>query len=165
MPLNNGNSTCNGIFRYFSVLLQFVHCTEAFHYLGVHCSDALLYYKFQYSMYYHFESRCINVDFLFLQNSQRVSAHLKHLDLFKVSNGMCDNLLTCVLRAWDLKNKKVLFAPAMNTLMWDHPITQVRLTDYLFENQATRHFSLSFLSGKVIITYSNAKGFLKGIFK
>ena len=35
MPLNNGNSTCNGIFRYFSVLLQFVHCTDAFHYLGV----------------------------------------------------------------------------------------------------------------------------------
>jgi len=47
--------------------------------------------------------------------------------LAKVSNGMCDNLLTCVLRAWDLKNKKVLFAPAMNTMMWDHPITQVQI--------------------------------------
>ena len=29
---------------------------------------------------------------------------------------------TCVLRAWDL-NKLVLFCPAMNTLMWEHPFT------------------------------------------
>ena len=43
----------------------------------------------------------------------------------KISGGLCDNLLTCVLRAWDLKdgNKKVIFCPAMNTKMWDHPLT------------------------------------------
>uniref|UniRef100_A0A1I7RSS3 Phosphopantothenoylcysteine decarboxylase n=1 Tax=Bursaphelenchus xylophilus TaxID=6326 RepID=A0A1I7RSS3_BURXY len=47
--------------------------------------------------------------------------------LAKVSNGQCDNLLTCVARAWDF-NKPFFFAPAMNTCMWEHPITaeQVR---------------------------------------
>jgi len=35
MSVNNGNFNCNGIFRYFSVLLQFVHCSDAFHFLGV----------------------------------------------------------------------------------------------------------------------------------
>ncbi|ODN02455.1 Phosphopantothenoylcysteine decarboxylase [Orchesella cincta] len=45
----------------------------------------------------------------------------------KVSVGMCDNLLTCVLRAWELKEiktKPVFICPAMNTKMWDHPKTQ-----------------------------------------
>lgn len=36
--------------------------------------------------------------------------------------GLCDNLLMCVVRAWDLK-KPLLFCPAMNTRMYDHPIT------------------------------------------
>lgn len=40
----------------------------------------------------------------------------------KISVGMCDNLLTCVVRAWDL-NKPLLFCPAMNVHMWSHPIT------------------------------------------
>ena len=48
--------------------------------------------------------------------------------LAKLAKGMCDNLLTCVVRAWDIKacregRKPVLFAPAMNTFMWDHPLT------------------------------------------
>ncbi|XP_060116117.1 phosphopantothenoylcysteine decarboxylase [Heteronotia binoei] len=42
--------------------------------------------------------------------------------LAKIANGICDNLLTCVVRAWDLK-KPLLFCPAMNTAMWEHPIT------------------------------------------
>lgn len=42
--------------------------------------------------------------------------------LAKISNGICDNLLTCVVRAWDL-SKPFFFAPAMNTYMWQHPIT------------------------------------------
>ncbi|KAI0216208.1 Phosphopantothenoylcysteine decarboxylase [Lamellibrachia satsuma] len=47
--------------------------------------------------------------------------------LAKVATGLCDNLLTCVVRAWDLK-KPFLFAPAMNTLMWEHPITATHIT-------------------------------------
>ncbi|XP_019606515.2 phosphopantothenoylcysteine decarboxylase isoform X4 [Rhinolophus sinicus] len=42
--------------------------------------------------------------------------------LGKVASGICDNLLTCVIRAWDLR-KPLLFCPAMNTAMWEHPIT------------------------------------------
>lgn len=44
--------------------------------------------------------------------------------LAKLGNGMCDNLLCCVCRAWDFK-KPIFFAPAMNTLMWQHPVTNV----------------------------------------
>lgn len=43
--------------------------------------------------------------------------------LAKLACGICDNLLTCVVRAWDSK-KPLLFCPAMNTHMWDHPITK-----------------------------------------
>ena len=42
--------------------------------------------------------------------------------LAKISNGICDNLLTCVVRSWDVK-RPLLFAPAMNTHMWQHAIT------------------------------------------
>ncbi|XP_013374304.1 PREDICTED: phosphopantothenoylcysteine decarboxylase isoform X2 [Chinchilla lanigera] len=42
--------------------------------------------------------------------------------LGKVASGICDNLLTCVIRAWD-RNKPLLFCPAMNTAMWEHPVT------------------------------------------
>jgi len=42
--------------------------------------------------------------------------------LGKIANGLCDNLLTCIVRAWD-QTKPLYFCPAMNTHMWDHPIT------------------------------------------
>ncbi len=46
--------------------------------------------------------------------------------LAKLANGLCDNALSCVWRAWDLK-KPVVLAPAMNTLMWQHPFTRRHL--------------------------------------
>jgi len=42
--------------------------------------------------------------------------------LAKLANGICDNCLTCVWRAWDM-SRPVVLAPAMNTLMWEHPAT------------------------------------------
>ncbi|XP_006010552.1 phosphopantothenoylcysteine decarboxylase [Latimeria chalumnae] len=51
-----------------------------------------------------------------------VIAPLDANTLGKIASGICDNLLTCVVRAWDLK-KPLLFCPAMNTAMWKHPIT------------------------------------------
>ncbi|XP_047592516.1 phosphopantothenoylcysteine decarboxylase isoform X7 [Lutra lutra] len=33
---------------------------------------------------------------------------------------------TCVIRAWDCR-KPLLFCPAMNTVMWEHPITAQQL--------------------------------------
>jgi len=46
--------------------------------------------------------------------------------LAKISTGLADNLLTCVLRAWDF-SKPVIVAPAMNTFMFEHPVTQPQL--------------------------------------
>lgn len=40
----------------------------------------------------------------------------------KMANGICDNLLTSVFRAWDF-SKPIYITPAMNTNMWTHPIT------------------------------------------
>ncbi len=42
--------------------------------------------------------------------------------LAKLANGLADNCLTCVWRAWE-PGRPVLLAPAMNTLMWQHPAT------------------------------------------
>jgi len=55
-----------------------------------------------------------------------IIAPLSANSLAKVSNGFADNLLTCVLRAWDFK-KPIIVAPAMNTLMWEHPVTQPQI--------------------------------------
>lgn len=35
---------------------------------------------------------------------------------------MCDNLLLCAVRAWTI-TKPLFFCPAMNTKMWEHPVT------------------------------------------
>lgn len=42
--------------------------------------------------------------------------------LAKLANGLSDNCLTCVWRAWE-PSRPVVLAPAMNTLMWQHPLT------------------------------------------
>jgi phosphopantothenoylcysteine decarboxylase len=45
----------------------------------------------------------------------------------KIANGLCDNLLTSIVRCWDLKKpKSVLVAPAMNTFMYEHPLTEIQ---------------------------------------
>ena len=46
--------------------------------------------------------------------------------LAKLALGLCDNLATSFLRAWD-PEKPLLIAPAMNTLMWEHPSTAQHL--------------------------------------
>ena len=65
--------------------------------------------------------------------------------LAKIANGLCDNLLTSVVRAWDSQPRgyenvpaansdrpsysprKIIVAPAMNTLMWRNPFTEKHL--------------------------------------
>ena len=42
--------------------------------------------------------------------------------LAKFALGLSDNFLTCVFRAWDF-SRPVILAPAMNTLMWQSPVT------------------------------------------
>jgi phosphopantothenoylcysteine decarboxylase len=55
-----------------------------------------------------------------------VVAPLDANTLAKLAVGLCDNCLTCVWRAWDASRPAVL-APAMNTLMWQHPFTRRHL--------------------------------------
>jgi phosphopantothenoylcysteine decarboxylase len=51
-----------------------------------------------------------------------VIAPLDANTLAKLAGGLADNCLSCVWRAWD-PGRPVVLAPAMNTLMWDHPLT------------------------------------------
>ena len=55
-----------------------------------------------------------------------VVAPLDANTLAKLAVGLCDNCLTCVWRAWDTA-RPVILAPAMNTLMWQHPFTRRHL--------------------------------------
>ena len=64
-----------------------------------------------------------------------LSAHT----LAKIANGYCDDLLSCVCRAWNFNDphslksddavsmKLMILAPAMNTAMWKHPLTKIQL--------------------------------------
>lgn len=49
--------------------------------------------------------------------------------LAKMANGLCDNTLTAVLRCWEFgqTRKRLILCPAMNTMMWEHPITKQHL--------------------------------------
>ncbi|CAH1119448.1 unnamed protein product [Phaedon cochleariae] len=47
--------------------------------------------------------------------------------LAKIANGLCDNILTCIVRAWDL-SKPLIFCPAMNTKMYQHPLTAQQIS-------------------------------------
>ncbi|EAW10059.1 putative flavoprotein [Aspergillus clavatus NRRL 1] len=66
-----------------------------------------------------------------------VVAPLSANTMAKMTMGIADNLLLSVIRAWDttgkvdigIKDKKsvVFVAPAMNTAMWNHPVTKAQL--------------------------------------
>ena len=55
--------------------------------------------------------------------------------LAKFALGISDNFLTCIFRAWDFA-KPVILAPAMNTLMWDSPVTLRHLRQLLEDRAA-----------------------------
>ncbi|KAJ1819306.1 hypothetical protein GGH91_003038 [Coemansia sp. RSA 2671] len=55
-----------------------------------------------------------------------VVAPLDANTMAKVATGFCDNLLTCVLRAWDMTKPRIV-CPAMNPMMWEHPITDTQI--------------------------------------
>ncbi|HEX3447184.1 MAG TPA: flavoprotein [Isosphaeraceae bacterium] len=64
-----------------------------------------------------------------------VVAPLDANTLAKFALGMSDNFLTCIYRAWDF-SKPLILAPAMNTLMWDSPVTLGHLRQ-LIEHRTT----------------------------
>jgi phosphopantothenoylcysteine decarboxylase len=55
-----------------------------------------------------------------------VIAPLDANTMAKLAAGICDNLLTCVVRAWD-PSCPLVVCPAMNTFMWEHPLTSRHL--------------------------------------
>ncbi len=62
-----------------------------------------------------------------------VLAPLDANTLAKMAMGLCDNCLTCVLRAWDFA-RPIVLAPAMNTRMWESPITRRHLGQILADH-------------------------------
>jgi hypothetical protein len=57
--------------------------------------------------------------------------------LAKLANGICDNLLTSVARAWPWY-KPLIIAPAMNTRMWDHSTTNPHLHTFQLSSANAR---------------------------
>lgn len=49
--------------------------------------------------------------------------------LAKLANGICDNLLTSIARAWD-RRRPFVIAPAANTHMWEHPVTDKHIARF-----------------------------------
>lgn len=90
-----------------------------------------------------------------------VIAPLSANTLAKIASGLCDNLLTSVVRAWQVeepppkggkpdlttgrvkgsKQKLIVVAPAMNTAMWRHPFTSIHL-DKLGPNKLCHWFEV-----------------------
>ena len=63
-----------------------------------------------------------------------VIAPLSCNSMAKMTMGIADNLLLSVVRAWDTtgdieesKKKRIVVAAAMNTAMWEHPVTKKQL--------------------------------------
>jgi len=59
--------------------------------------------------------------------------------LARMAGGLCDDLLMSTVRGWDgsgildppregKRSKKIVVAPAMNTAMWFHPLTEKHLS-------------------------------------
>lgn len=75
-----------------------------------------------------------------------LSAH----SLAKLAHGFCDDTLSCVARAWDFgyhstrPAKPLVIAPAMNTAMWQHPLTLQQL-------QTIQSFSITASDGNSTI--------------
>jgi phosphopantothenoylcysteine decarboxylase len=67
-----------------------------------------------------------------------VVAPLDANTLAKFALGLSDNFLTCLFRAWDF-GRPVVLAPAMNTLMWDSPVTRRHLRQILEDRGDGRH--------------------------
>ena len=64
-----------------------------------------------------------------------IVAPLDANSLAKFALGISDNCLSCLFRAWDF-SRPVVLAPAMNTLMWESPVTRRHLAQ-LLEDRAT----------------------------
>lgn len=96
--------------------------TKSAGYFGIKKHSQGVYFDEYEWMGYETFKKVLHIE-LVKNNDMFVIAPLSANTLAKIANGICDNLLTCVARAWDF-DKPFTVAPAMNTKMWNHPITQ-----------------------------------------
>lgn len=75
---------------------------------------------------YHLRDEILHIQ-LRRRASCLILAPLDANTLAKMANGICDNLLTSVIRAWDW-TRPVILCPAMNTLMWENNPTEKQIT-------------------------------------
>jgi len=78
---------------------------------------------------YHRDDPVLHIDFRNWADLLIV-APLDANTLAKFALGLSDNFLTCLFRAWDF-SKPLILAPAMNTLMWQSPVTLRHLRQIL----------------------------------
>lgn len=74
-----------------------------------------------------------------------VIAPLDANTLAKMACGICDNLLLCTTRAWNFE-KPLFFCSAMNTRMWEHPITKKHIDTLL----SWGHIEIACISKKLM---------------
>jgi phosphopantothenoylcysteine decarboxylase len=86
-----------------------------------------------------------------------VVAPLDANTLAKFALGLSDNLLTCLFRAWDFA-RPVVLAPAMNTLMWESPVTRRHLSQILDDRGDRRHPDAWTLAGADAVFARHAPG-------
>jgi len=65
-----------------------------------------------------------------------VVAPLDANTLAKFALGISDNLLSCIYRAWE-SEKPIVLAPAMNTRMWESPVTRRHLRQIVADHSDT----------------------------
>ena len=74
--------------------------------------------------------------------------------LAKLANGLADNCLTCVWRAWD-PARPVVLAPAMNTLMWEHRLTTQHLLSIAQTAGLPPHSALASAGPESVVKWIN----------
>ena len=76
-----------------------------------------------------FNCPALHIDFRTTHNLLLLSP-LTANTLAKLATGLADDTLSCVARAWDLNRKGCVACPAMNDLMWAHPLTAPQLATF-----------------------------------
>jgi phosphopantothenoylcysteine decarboxylase len=88
-----------------------------------------------------------------------VVAPLDANTLARFALGLSDNFLSCLFRAWDF-DRPVVLAPAMNTRMWDSPVTRRHLRLLLEDRGDGQHGDAWDLDGAAEVFERHAPGLI-----